>query len=180
LANRRRFERKLEREVSRTLRYEHPFCLLMLDIDNFKRVNDTFGHSTGDDVIRRIGKVLHEGTRGIDLAARIGGEEFGLILAETNLEGGLEVADRLRLAVGKMSVPLVGHITASVGVAECPASAQTVHDLLVSADSAMYEAKRAGKDRVAANQPMKSNSAPAADVQTDQQIVAGGVDLSNG
>src|ERR1051325_10970598 len=84
LANRRRFERQLEREVARTERLEHPFSLLMIDIDNFKRLNDTFGHDAGDDAIRRPGKVLREGTRGIDLAARIGGEEFAVLLVETN------------------------------------------------------------------------------------------------
>src|SRR5882724_2900194 len=146
LANRRRFERQLEREVSRTLRYGRPICLLMLDIDNFKKLNDTFGHSAGDEAISRIGKVLREGTRGIDLAARIGGEEFALILVETSLEGGLEVAERLRIAIGSMPVPLAGHITASFGVAECPSSAQTVSDLLKSADGALYEAKRTGRD----------------------------------
>jgi diguanylate cyclase (GGDEF)-like protein len=169
LANRRRFERQLERELNRTLRHGHPFCLLMLDLDNFKRLNDSFGHSTGDEAIRRIGKVLQEGTRGIDLAARIGGEEFALILVETNLEGGLEVAERLRASIKEISIPLAGHITASFGVAECPSSAQTSRDLLHSADSALYEAKRAGRNRVAGNQPAKSNSATAGDVQIDQQ-----------
>jgi diguanylate cyclase (GGDEF)-like protein len=180
LANRRRFERQLDREVSRTLRYGHPFCLLMLDIDNFKSLNDTFGHTTGDEAIRRIGKVLRAGTRGIDLAARIGGEEFALILAETSLKGGLEVAERLRVAIGAMSVPLAGTITASFGVAECPSSAQSVPDLLGSADSAMYEAKRAGRDRVTATEPLKSNSAAASDVQTDQGHVSEGFEVSDG
>ena len=167
LANRRRFERQLEREVNRTLRHERPFCLLMLDLDNFKRLNDSFGHSTGDEAIRRIGKVLQEGTRGIDLAARIGGEEFALVLVETSLGGGLEVAERLRASINEISIPLAGHITASFGVAECPSSAQTSRDLLQSADSALYEAKRAGRNRVAGNQPAKSNSATAGDVQID-------------
>jgi diguanylate cyclase (GGDEF)-like protein len=180
LANRRRFERQLEREVSRTLRYGHPISLLMLDLDNFKKLNDTFGHSAGDEAISRIGKVLREGTRGIDLAARIGGEEFALILVETSLEGGLEVAERLRKAIGSMPVPLAGHITASFGVAECPSSAQTVRDLLQSADSALYEAKRSGRDRVTGKQPLKSNSAAASDVQTDQQYVSDGLEVSDG
>jgi diguanylate cyclase (GGDEF)-like protein len=169
LANRRRFERQLEREVNRTLRHGHSFCLLMLDLDNFKRLNDSFGHSTGDEAIRRIGKVLQEGTRGIDLAARIGGEEFALILVETSLEGGLELAERLRASIKEISIPRAGHITASFGVTECPSSAQTSRDLLHSADSALYEAKRAGRNRVAGNQPTKSNSATADDVQIDQQ-----------
>src|ERR1041385_5400576 len=99
LANRRRFERQLEREVGRVLRFERPFSLLMIDVDSFKNLNDNHGHDAGDEALRRIGKVLCEGTRGIDLAARIGCEEFGVLLVETNKEGALEVAERLRLAI---------------------------------------------------------------------------------
>src|SRR6187401_868312 len=73
LANRRRFERQLDREINRSLRFDHPLSLLMVDIDNFKKLNDTFGHDVGDEAIRRLGKVLQQETRGIDLAARIGG-----------------------------------------------------------------------------------------------------------
>jgi two-component system, cell cycle response regulator len=169
LANRRRFERQLDREVSRTLRYEHPFSLLMLDIDNFKLVNDNFGHTAGDDAIRRLSKVLQEGTRGIDLAARIGGEEFAIILVETGKESALEVAERLRLAIRNTPIPLVGGITASFGVAECPTSAQTATDMLKAADVALYEAKRTGRDRVVEWQPLRSNSTAAGNVQSDER-----------
>lgn len=167
LANRRRFERQLDREVNRTLRYNHPFSLLMLDLDHFKFVNDNFGHRTGDEAIRGIGRVLQEGTRGIDLAARIGGEEFAVLLVETGQSGAVEVAERLRIAIRGMTIPLVGHITASFGVAECPLSGQTAAEMLNAADVALYEAKRSGRDRVVAWQAMKSNSAVAGDVQTD-------------
>ena len=167
LANRRRFERQLEREVSRTLRLGHPFSLLMLDIDNFKSVNDNFGHNVGDEAIRRIGRVLREETRGIDLAARIGGEEFAIVLVETELKRGLEVAERLRVAIKNMTVPSAGNITASFGVAECPSCAQTSIDLLKAADNLLYEAKGGGRDRVAGPSPMKSNSVAAGDVQSE-------------
>ena len=167
LANRRRFERQLEREVNRTLRLEHPFSLLMIDIDNFKRLNDTYGHDMGDEAIRRIGKVLREGTRGIDLAARIGGEEFAVLLVETELTRGLEVAERLRLAIRDLSIPPVDYLTASFGVAECPSSAQTSTDILKAADNLLYQAKRSGRDRVVGPASMKSNSAVAADVQSE-------------
>src|SRR5687768_14632285 len=80
LANRRRFERQLEREVGRVLRYGHPFCLLLVDIDDFKSVNDTYGHEAGDEVLRRVANVIQSGTRGIDTGARIGGDEFAVIL----------------------------------------------------------------------------------------------------
>ena len=164
LANRRRFERQLEREVTRTLRYGHPFCLLLLDIDRFKDVNDTYGHEAGDEAIRRLAIILQAGTRGIDTAARIGGEEFAVILTETDFEGGLEVAERLRLAIKTAEVPTVGHMTASFGVAEFPMSAQTGRELIAIADAAMYEAKRQGRDRVARAVESEPNRKHALDV----------------
>lgn len=167
LANRRRFERQLEREVGRVLRFERPFTLLMIDIDNFKNLNDTFGHDAGDDAIRRISRVLREGTRGIDLAARIGGEEFAVLLVETNQVAGLEVAERLRVAIRDLEVPSGARITASFGVAECPTDAQTASGILKAADVALYEAKRNGRDRVVPMQLMRSNSVAAGDVQRD-------------
>jgi len=174
LANRRRFERQLDREVSRTLRYAHPFSLVMLDIDNFKYVNDTFGHHAGDEVIRGLGRVLQEGTRGIDLAARIGGEEFAILLVETGQSGALEVAERLRVAIREMIVPGVGQVSASFGVAECPIGGQTSSEMLNSADVALYEAKRSGRDRVVVWKPAKSerdsNPVVIPDVQSDELV----------
>jgi two-component system, cell cycle response regulator len=169
LANRRRFEKQLEREVERTERYGHSFCLLMLDIDKFKNLNDTFGHTAGDEALRCLGKTLREETRGIDLAARIGGEEFAVILVETEQQGGFEVAERLREAIKTMPIPVGGHITASFGVAGCPSHAQNARDLMGGADAALYEAKRAGRDRVVQTQPIKLNSATTGDVQTEEQ-----------
>ena len=168
LANRRRFERQLEREVGRVLRFERPFTLLMIDIDNFKNLNDTFGHDAGDDAIRRISRVLREGTRGIDLAARIGGEEFAVLLVETGQTAGLEVAERLRVAIKALETPSGARITSSIGVAECPTDAQTASGILKAADVALYEAKRSGRDRVVPMQPLiRSNSVAAGDVQCD-------------
>jgi diguanylate cyclase (GGDEF)-like protein len=164
LANRRRFERQLEREVTRTLRYGHPFCLLLLDIDRFKNVNDTYGHEVGDEALRRFANVLQAGTRGIDTAARIGGEEFAVILTETDFTGGLDVAERLRLSIKAAEIPNVGHMTASFGVAEFPLSAQTGRELFAIADAAMYEAKRQGRDRVARAAEAEPNSRHALDV----------------
>ena len=167
LANRRRFERQLEREVGRVLRFGHPFSLLMIDIDNFKTLNDTFGHDAGDDAIRRISRVLREGTRGIDLAARIGGEEFAVLLVETGQSAGAEVAERLRVSIKALETPSGGRITASFGVAECPTDAQTASGILKAADVALYEAKRNGRDRVVTMEPLRSNSVAAGDVQRD-------------
>jgi two-component system, cell cycle response regulator len=148
LANRRRFERQLERETARTLRYNRPFCLLLLDIDHFKNVNDTYGHDAGDEAIRHLAKVLQSGTRGIDTAARLGGEEFGVILTEMDLKSGLEVAERLRSLVKSMDIPVVGRITASFGVAEFPRCAHDSRELYTVTDAALYEAKRSGRDCV--------------------------------
>jgi diguanylate cyclase (GGDEF)-like protein len=170
LANRRRFERQLEREVGRTARFGHPFSLLMIDIDNFKNLNDSFGHAAGDEAIRRISRVLREGTRGIDLASRIGGEEFAVLLVETDQVGGFEVAERLRLAIRSLEIPSAGQITASFGVAECPTDAQTAPDILKAADVALYEAKRNGRDRVMITSGITSNSIAAPDVQGEGNL----------
>ena len=148
LANRRRFERQLEREVARTERYSRPFCLLLVDIDNFKDVNDTYGHDAGDEALRRVANVIQSGTRGIDTGARIGGDEFAVILPETALERGLEVAERLRAAVAALDLGPAGRVTASLGVAELPACARTGEEMRSAADAALYEAKRGGRDRV--------------------------------
>ena len=170
LANRRRFERQLEREVGRVQRFGHPFSLLMIDIDRFKSLNDSFGHDTGDEAIRRIGRVLREGTRGIDLAARIGGEEFAVLLVETSRDGGYEVAERLRNAIKSIEIPKARNVTASFGVAECPTDSQTSVDILKASDVALYEAKRNGRDRVVAMETAKSNSMTAGDVQSDGNL----------
>jgi diguanylate cyclase (GGDEF)-like protein len=148
LANRRRFERQLEREVARTRRYGRPFCLLLLDIDYFKRVNDTHGHDTGDEVLRRLANTLQAGTRGIDIAARIGGEEFAIILTETDAPRGLEVAERLRQEIKETQTPAAQPVTVSLGLAECSAAINDARELFSVADAALYEAKRTGRDRV--------------------------------
>ncbi len=165
LANRRRFERQLEREVARTARHGRPFSLITIDIDHFKQVNDTYGHEAGDEAIKTLARVLQQGTRGIDLAARIGGEEFAVILTETNLSGAVEVAERLRVTLKSIEIQPVGQIAASFGVAECPSQAETARELVTRADAALYEAKREGRDRVARASEVTSNSIVAGSVQ---------------
>ena len=157
LANRRRFERQLEREVARTRRFGRPFCLLLLDIDHFKRVNDTHGHEVGDDVLRRLANTLQAGTRGIDMAARIGGEEFAVLLTETDFEHGLDVAERLRVAVRETEIPAAGRVTVSLGLAEFNPATPDARALFAAADSALYEAKRTGRDRVCCPLPTDAN-----------------------
>jgi two-component system cell cycle response regulator len=162
LANRRRFERQLEREVARTERYGHPFCLLMLDIDHFKEVNDTRGHDAGDEALRRVANVIQSGTRGIDTGARIGGDEFAVILPETDVARGLEVAERLCAAVRVLDLGHDGRITASLGVAGLPSCARGGDDLREAADAALYDAKHRGRDRAACAPALgEQNRAPA-------------------
>jgi diguanylate cyclase (GGDEF)-like protein len=163
LANRRRFERQLEREVARTERYGHPFCLLLVDLDNLKQVNDSAGHDAGDEALRRVGGAIQSGTRGIDTGARIGGDEFAVILPETPFERGLEVAERLRTAVAAMELEGAGRLSVSLGLAELPGSARDRAALREAADAALYEAKRAGRDR-AASAPVLENPAAALNV----------------
>jgi len=159
-ANRRRFDQQLEREIERAERYGHPFCLLLLDIDEFKQINDTFGHETGDVVIHHLAKTLHDGIRSPDLVARIGGDEFAVLLVETDIVKGFEVADRLRQTIKASNFPTAGseaiQITASFGIAELALDERTTPDLLARrADAALYEAKRGGRDRVVQAQPLR-------------------------
>jgi diguanylate cyclase (GGDEF)-like protein len=165
LANRRRFERQLEREVGRARRFNRPFCLLLLDIDHFKNVNDSFGHDAGDDVLRRLGNALQAGTRGIDTAARIGGEEFAVVLTETDFARALEVAERLRVSISEMQSPVAGQITVSIGLAEFNADSRDARELFTSADTALYEAKRQGRDRVCCYEERGANPSPAVGVK---------------
>jgi diguanylate cyclase (GGDEF)-like protein len=153
LANNRALRDWLDREAARAGRFRHDLSLLMLDIDDFKRVNDTYGHLQGDAVLRRIGRILTLEARAVDQPARYGGEEFVVGLPETDIQGAEELAERIRARIEATSIPLVGGngeitVTASVGVASIPATASDAHNLVGAADAALYEAKRAGKNRV--------------------------------
>jgi two-component system cell cycle response regulator len=154
LANKRAFREMIDREAARAARFRHDVSLLMLDIDDFKQINDTHGHLQGDAVLRAIGRVLTAESRGIDLPARYGGEEFVVALPETDTEGAAEVAERIRARVEAQRIPVLDgrrelRITASLGVASAPGEAAAVQELIAAADAALYEAKRAGKNRVA-------------------------------
>jgi diguanylate cyclase (GGDEF)-like protein len=155
LANRRRFRVALVREVERWRRYRVPCALLMLDIDHLKSVNDKFGHPVGDMVIRQIAQTLKEVSRDNDTAARLGGEEFALLLAGVDLQRAVAAAERLRGVLGAKRVEAVGTVTVSIGVAGCPENATSERTLYSASDGALYVSKNAGRDRVSVAPPLQ-------------------------
>jgi diguanylate cyclase (GGDEF)-like protein len=148
LANRRRFRVALTREVERWRRYRVPWALLRLDSDHLKRINGQFGHPAGDAVIRQIAQTLKEVSRDNDTAARLGGEEFGLLLAGVDLQRAAAAAERLRTVLSGRRVDGVGTVTVSIGVASCPENATAERTLYAASDSALYVSKNSGRDRV--------------------------------
>ena len=155
LANRRRFRVALARELERWRRYRVPCSLLMLDIDHLKAVNDKFGHPVGDMVIRQIAQTLKEVSRDNDTAARLGGEEFALLLAGVELNRGVTAAERLRSVLRDKQVEGVGRVTVSIGVASCPENATTERMLYTASDGALYVSKNSGRDRVSVAPPLQ-------------------------
>ncbi|ROR34154.1 putative bifunctional diguanylate cyclase/phosphodiesterase [Inmirania thermothiophila] len=151
LYNRRKFEEFLAFEVQRARRADTEFCLVMFDLDNFKHINDTFGHPVGDLVLREVGRLVQEGLRTTDLAVRLGGDEFAVILPETEPEAGVAVAAKLhrRLTEAEIALPTgTTRVTVSMGVVSYPRNGDSPQALHGAMDVAMYEAKRAGKNRL--------------------------------
>jgi diguanylate cyclase (GGDEF)-like protein len=153
LYNRRVFDERMQREEEHFLRYRRPTSLLILDVDHFKRINDTFGHAAGDAVLKALASLLRSALRGADLVARLGGEEFVILLPETALAGAIEIAQRLRRQVETMVVewqdtPI--DVRVSVGVAACPECTASPGTLLNAADAALYASKHAGRNQVTA------------------------------
>ena len=149
------FQQRLDEELGRASRFAHTLSLIMLDIDDFKVFNDTFGHPRGDKVLQMVSDAIRENLREMDVAARYGGEEFVVVLPETDLEGANGVAERIRRSVEQLSfiggdgIPPVRK-TVSVGVASYPRNATSQGKLIETADRAMYVSKRSGKNRVTA------------------------------
>nr|HMN61199.1 sensor domain-containing diguanylate cyclase [Anaerolinea sp.] len=151
LANRRHLLERAEREFEHARRYFEPISALMLDIDHFKQVNDTYGHAAGDEVLRTVAEVCAAALRKVDVIGRYGGEEFAALLPETRLHDAATVAERLALAVSDLPFDIQGrllHVTVSVGVAEAQGPGDTLARLIDRADQAMYRAKQAGRNRV--------------------------------
>ncbi len=151
LANRRYFLQTLDTELRRAERFEEPLALVFADLDDFKHVNDRFGHHVGDEVLRAFADVVRKRVRAIDLAARLGGEEFAVLLLETDLRGAQALAESLRAAVAALEIRIVGgppvRVTASFGIAAYPQT-HNADELMTAADLALYRAKREGKNRV--------------------------------
>jgi diguanylate cyclase (GGDEF)-like protein len=151
LANRRRFAETLSLEVSRAERFSGTLALVFADLDDFKTVNDLYGHQVGDDVLRRFADLMRESVREFDLAVRHGGEEFALLLPETDLEGGVRLAERLAEALRGTRFPdwsgKTFSVTSSFGVSAFPGSG-SAEQLILAADRALYRAKKEGKNRV--------------------------------
>jgi diguanylate cyclase (GGDEF)-like protein len=157
LFNRRYMEESLERELHRAARNNLPLGAIMIDLDHFKRFNDTWGHEAGDAVLRKVGCLLKEWSRGEDIACRYGGEEFTLILTGTSSEVTRLRAEQFRQAARGLEVPHAGRslggITISAGVAAFPDHGFTAAEFLRAADQALYQAKAIGRDRVVVCQP---------------------------
>jgi len=151
LNNRRNFLELAESEWARFKRYGRPLALLMMDIDHFKSVNDTHGHDAGDEVIRSVADALQKHKRVSDIAGRLGGEEFALLLPEATLDSAVAAAERLRGLVEARVITLEGHripVTISVGASAVQDGTLGIEELIKQADVALYEAKRSGRNRV--------------------------------
>jgi diguanylate cyclase (GGDEF)-like protein len=154
LSNHRRFRQILAKEVERAKRFDRPLSVVMLDLDDFKDINDSYGHLQGDRVLQEVGRILRLESREVDEPARYGGEEFAIALPETRIDGAIEVGERIRRRLDSIRIPLDGRdgeitIRASVGVAGSPEQPPDAKTLIKAADQALYRAKQQGKNRTA-------------------------------
>ena len=162
LGNRRHFERRMLSEVSRARRFGQPLSLIMLDIDDFKVYNDTYGHPVGDTTLSGLAQIMLDNVRAIDDVIRYGGEEFAVILPQTRIDMATVVAERIRAAANELKIEGIEETTnekfsVSIGVASFPIDARDEHELVNHADIALYIAKSEGKDRVVVFEQMKED-----------------------
>jgi diguanylate cyclase (GGDEF)-like protein len=162
LPNRGAFDEKMREEIALFRRYHRPVSVIVIDVDHFKTVNDTYGHDAGDVVLRQVARILAASIRETDFAARLGGEEFAVILPETELSQAVDTADRIRVAVERGSIEYEGQtlsVRASAGVSACPTVVRDPATLLTSADTALYASKQGGRNRVTAASASEPSSA---------------------
>ena len=158
--NRRYFEMEISSELERASRYDGRLAVIMIDIDNFKRLNDEFGHLLGDEVLRQVSGVFGQQLRKIDVVCRYGGEEFAILVPQTSGGNAMEVAEKLRRMVESYRFPGVPvKVTISAGVAEFPAHGRTRDELVAAADAALYMSKEAGRNRVSAASAARKTTA---------------------
>lgn len=157
LSNRRILTQRLSEELLRAQRQNHVFSVLMLDVDHFKKYNDAHGHPAGDEVLKRLAKILRACTRAGDCAARYGGEEFAVLLSGKGADAALQLGERIRERVAEEEFP-AGKITVSAGIGEFPQHGQTADAVISSADEALYQAKREGRNRVVCAQPKQKRT----------------------
>ena len=148
LYNRRYFTEKLKKEADRARRLNQPFTIISLDLDYLKKINDTYGHMAGDIAIKAIADVMKKNARSIDIPARLGGEEFSILLPGIDSNGGMVAAERIRAAIENEEVPQIGKITASIGVGTYPEHSMNIDELVEMTDQAMYRSKINGRNRV--------------------------------
>jgi diguanylate cyclase (GGDEF)-like protein len=164
LFNRRAFEKKIHEEFERSKRYHNPLSVLILDLDNFKNINDTYGHHGGDAALVKISETLREKTRQSDFPSRYGGEEFVLILPETDQESALQVANKVHEAIRSSSFGTTNHpftLTVSIGLSSTSSRFYSSwQDMVDDADRALYLAKNNGKDKIEIWEPEKQTSTP--------------------
>jgi diguanylate cyclase (GGDEF)-like protein len=151
LYNRRHFIELMEKEIARAMRHHRPLAMCIVDVDLFKPVNDRYGHISGDEVLRQIASIMHRHVRNDDIAARIGGEEFAVLLPECDADAAYGFAERLRIAIAAAAFSPGGEpqqITVSIGIATLSPDRDTRNRLMAAADSALYRAKKEGRNRV--------------------------------
>lgn len=158
LYNRRYFEEYLKKEVTRAVRQQQAFSIVGLDLDHLKQINDQYGHAYGDLAIKTVAEVLKKNARSIDTAARMGGEEFNVILPGVDSNGAMIAAERIRKALESVELDTIGHVTASIGVATFLEHSDSIEDIIELTDQAMYQSKRNGRNQVTLAKPISETS----------------------
>lgn len=172
LYNRRYFEEYLKKEVTRAMRQQQAFSIVGLDLDHLKQINDKYGHAYGDLAIKTVANVLKKNARSIDTAARMGGEEFNVILPGVDSKGAMIAAERIRKALESEKLDTIGHITASIGVATFLEHSDNIEDILELTDQAMYQSKRNGRNQVTLAKPINETSWQEIAVNTFMDILS--------